>query len=120
MVLEGVARIACGDRVIDAKAGDAIMLPRQIPHAWGNRSDRPLRFVAIVLPGGAEEAMRVIAAGGVKDLPALAESFGVTVLGRRSVLEPRLMQFAASRPEQADGDPRNHLVDLLLESNELD
>lgn len=81
VVLEGVATIACGDRVIDAKAGDAIMLPKQIPHAWGNRSDRPLRFVAIVLPGGAEEAMRVIAAGGVKDLPALAESFGVTVLG---------------------------------------
>ena len=30
------------------------------------------------------------------------------------------MQFAASPPEQADGDPRKHLVDLLLESNELD
>ena len=81
VVLDGVARIAYGDRVMDAKAGDAVMLPRGVPHAWGNRSDRQLRFVATVFPGGVEDAMRVIAAGGVKDLAAMAAGFGVTVLG---------------------------------------
>ena len=81
VVLEGVARIVCGDKVMDARAGDAVMLPRQVPHAWGNRSDRQLRFVATVFPGGVEAAMRVIAAGGVTDLAAMAEGFGVTVLG---------------------------------------
>jgi mannose-6-phosphate isomerase-like protein (cupin superfamily) len=81
VVLEGVAKIACGDRIFDAKAGEAVFLPRKVPHAWGNRSITQLRFVAIVTPGGVEEVMRIIAAGNVADLAALAETVGVSVLG---------------------------------------
>ena len=36
---------------------------------------------SFVYPGGAEDAMRIIAKGEVVDIPALAAKFGVTVLG---------------------------------------
>jgi len=80
-IVDGIAKIMCGDRVIEAKAGESIMLPRKVPHAWANRSDRQLRFVAITYPGGVEEVMRVVAAGDVENLAELAETVGVTVLG---------------------------------------
>jgi mannose-6-phosphate isomerase-like protein (cupin superfamily) len=80
-VLEGTARFAVGDRTFDVEAGTMVTLPKSIPHAWGNRADTPLRIVGMCYPGGVEEALRIIAGGGVIDIPALAEKFGVTVLG---------------------------------------
>src|SRR5882724_13609892 len=80
-VLEGTARCALGEKIFDAEAGTMVTLPKNIPHAWGNRSTSKLRMAFICYPGGAEEAMRMIAKGGVTDLPALAKTFGVTVLG---------------------------------------
>ena len=80
-VLEGTARFALGDRVFDAEAGTMVTLPKKIPHAWGNRSGSRLRIAGICYPGGVEEALRIIAGGGVTDIPALAARFGVVVLG---------------------------------------
>ena len=58
-----------------------VTLPRNIPHAWGSRSDSPLRIAGIAYPGGAEEALRIIASRSVTDIAALAARFGVIVLG---------------------------------------
>ncbi|MGM4959952.1 cupin domain-containing protein [Bradyrhizobium barranii] len=80
-VLEGTARFALGDKIFDAEAGTMVTLPKGIPHAWGNRSTSKLRIAGIAYPGGVEEAMRVIAKGGVTDLPALAKKFAIKVLG---------------------------------------
>ena len=81
-VLEGTGRFAIGDKIFDAEAGTMVTLPRNIPHAWGNRSSSRLRIAGIAYPGGVEEALRIIAGGGVLiDVPALAERFGVIVLG---------------------------------------
>ena len=80
-VLEGTVRLALGDKIFDAEAGTMVALPNNIPHAWGNRTTSKLRMAFIVCPGGAEEAMRIIAKGEVVDLPAMAAKFGVTVLG---------------------------------------
>jgi mannose-6-phosphate isomerase-like protein (cupin superfamily) len=80
-VLEGTARFALGDRIFDAEAGTMVTLPRNIPHAWGNRSDLRLRIAGICYPGGVEEALRIVAGGGLIDIPALAERFGVVALG---------------------------------------
>ena len=74
-VLEGTARCALGDKIFDAEAGTMVTLPKNVPHAWGNRSTSKLRIAVICHPGGAEDAMRII------DIPALAAKFGVTVLG---------------------------------------
>jgi mannose-6-phosphate isomerase-like protein (cupin superfamily) len=81
IVLEGTARIACGDKVFDAEAGKVVTLPRKIPHAWGNRSNARLRIAVVAFPGGCEEALRVIARGAAVELPALAAKFGVSPVG---------------------------------------
>jgi mannose-6-phosphate isomerase-like protein (cupin superfamily) len=80
-VLEGTARFAIGDRIFDAEAGTMVTLPNNIPHAWGNRSTSKLRIAGICYPGGVEEALRIIAGGGMIDISALAERFGVIALG---------------------------------------
>src|SRR5262249_31592331 len=67
MVLEGMARVAVGGQVFSAKAGEAVSLPRHIPHAWGNRSSKLLRVVVVATPGGVEEALRIIASGTLQD-----------------------------------------------------
>jgi mannose-6-phosphate isomerase-like protein (cupin superfamily) len=76
-----MGRFALGDRIFDAEAGTMVTLPKNVPHAWGNRSTSKLRIAVICHPGGAEDAMRIIAKGEVVDIPALAAKFGVTVLG---------------------------------------
>ena len=81
VILEGTAHIALGEKTFDAAAGTAISLPRNIPHAWGNASNSPLRILGVCTPGGVEEALRVIARGGVSDLVALSAKFGVEIVG---------------------------------------
>ena len=56
IVLKGIARVALGDRVFDAEAGSLVTLPKNVPHAWGNRSTALLRIAVIAHPGGVEEA----------------------------------------------------------------
>jgi mannose-6-phosphate isomerase-like protein (cupin superfamily) len=81
IVLEGTARIACGDQIFDAEAGRVVTLPRKVPHAWGNRANARLRIAVIAFPGGCEEALRLIARGGAVDLPALATKFAISPIG---------------------------------------
>jgi quercetin dioxygenase-like cupin family protein len=81
MVLEGTARVAVGGQIFTARAGEAVRLPRHVPHAWGNRSSKLLRIVVVVMPGGVEEALRIIAFGAPGDIPAVAQKYGVTHLG---------------------------------------
>ena len=80
-VVEGTARFALGDKIFDAEAGTIVTLPRNIPHAWGNRSSSRLRIAAMAYPGGVEAVLRIIAGGDAIDIPALAERFGVVPLG---------------------------------------
>jgi len=80
-VLEGTVRCVVGDKTCDAGAGTMLALPRNIPHAWGNRSTSILRMAFVVYPGGVEEAMRVIAKGDVTNIEVFARKFGVSVIG---------------------------------------
>ncbi|TCL67204.1 cupin domain-containing protein [Rhizobium sp. BK251] len=86
-VLEGMARLAYGDLIIDATAGESIMLKRGIPHAWCNPSDSPLHMMIVCTPGGIEEALRIVSRGGDIDLTALGQRFGVRIIGP-GILEP--------------------------------
>jgi mannose-6-phosphate isomerase-like protein (cupin superfamily) len=83
--LEGTARIACGDKSFDAEAGSTVVLAKNIPHAWGNPSNSPLRIVVTCMPGGVEEALRMRALGDDTDPKAIAEKFGVRVVGPRLI-----------------------------------
>ena len=81
MVLEGVARIALGDRVFDAEAGSLVTIPKNVPHAWGNRSNAQLRIAVIAYPGGLEDFLLARARDKDVDVPALARRFGMIHVG---------------------------------------
>jgi len=49
-VLKGTARVAYGDDVFDAHAGETVSLRKGIPHAWGNRSDLQLHIAVLAFP----------------------------------------------------------------------
>ena len=82
VVLEGTARIAYGDKVFDAHAGDVVTLRKGIPHAWGNRSSAQLRIAVLAAPGGVEEILDLIAKSSPADIPALAKRFHVRNIGK--------------------------------------
>jgi mannose-6-phosphate isomerase-like protein (cupin superfamily) len=82
LILEGTLQFLYGDKTFDAEAGTMVTCLRGIRHAWGNATGRPVRMVAITMPGGCEEALRTIAIGGDKvDVMAIADSFSIRVLG---------------------------------------
>ncbi len=53
-VLEGEVGVQIGDEVHYATAGDLVIKPRGIPHAFWNRTDEPARLLEIISPGGFE------------------------------------------------------------------
>lgn len=81
VVVEGIARIAYGDRTFDVPAGTSATLTRGIPHAWANISSERLRMVIICTPGGVEELLQIISKGGDIDFPSLAARFGTRSIG---------------------------------------
>ena len=81
LVVEGKARIACGDKIFEAEAGATAFLPRNVPHAWGNPSESPLRIVVTCTPGGVEELLRLRGLGGGIDMKAAVDKAGVSVVG---------------------------------------
>jgi mannose-6-phosphate isomerase-like protein (cupin superfamily) len=66
-VLEGTAHIVIDGKPIDLYPGQSATLPREVPHVWINRSDQPLRVLAIFSPGGFEQLALEIAEGGGLD-----------------------------------------------------
>src|SRR5262249_3066656 len=80
-VLDGTVRIAYGDKVFDSHVGDVVTLRKGIPHAWGNRSNSPLRIAVLASPGGIEGILDLIANANGADVPALAERFHVRNVG---------------------------------------
>ena len=82
LVLEGTARIKCGDKTFDASAGTIVSLARGIPHAWGNPTNTQIRLMTTAMPGGVEEVLRLLATSGEQlDVLALANKYGVSLIG---------------------------------------
>ncbi|WP_213806803.1 cupin domain-containing protein [Granulicella sp. dw_53] len=82
LVLEGTVRLILGDQTLDVTAGNTMTLPRGIQHAFGNATDTPVRLAMTAMPGGCEEALKMIATIPMDqlDLPALAARFAVTTV----------------------------------------
>jgi quercetin dioxygenase-like cupin family protein len=81
VVLEGTVRVAVGEKIFNLAAGESAILPRGIPHAWGNRTESDIRMVFVVTPGGCEEGLRMIAEDGVTDMVQIGDRFQIEVLG---------------------------------------
>jgi mannose-6-phosphate isomerase-like protein (cupin superfamily) len=60
-VVEGTIGAMIGDRVVEAAAGDLVVKPRGIPHAFWNASEAPARIVELIVPAGFEGYFREMA-----------------------------------------------------------
>ncbi|MDB5297210.1 MAG: hypothetical protein JWO31_3193 [Phycisphaerales bacterium] len=66
-VLDGELALVLGDRRLRAAAGDAVFLPRGVPHTFANPGTRPAKFLVLSTPGGFD---RFVAAVGTRTDPA--------------------------------------------------
>ena len=85
-VLSGAVGVETGGTSSVARAGDLVLKPRGIPHAFWNAGDEPARFLEVITPGGFEgyfaALAEVLAVDGPPDLARLAEvaaRFGLAV-----------------------------------------
>jgi mannose-6-phosphate isomerase-like protein (cupin superfamily) len=75
-VLEGTVGIQVGGQVVAAHAGDLVLKPRGVPHAFWNPTDEPARLLEMITPGGFEsyfEGLGRILAAPEPDLAALGD-----------------------------------------------
>ncbi len=83
-VLQGRVGLLIGDEVLDGTAGDLVLKPRGVPHAFWNATDEPARLLEVISPAGFEryfaESASLFSAAGPPDLDglaALAERYGL-------------------------------------------
>jgi mannose-6-phosphate isomerase-like protein (cupin superfamily) len=83
LILEGTAHLLLGEEKIDVPAGQTITLPRGVPHAWSNKSDVPLRMIALFNPGKFDQLCVEMAEGAIdtSDMSILRTRFGLELLG---------------------------------------
>jgi mannose-6-phosphate isomerase-like protein (cupin superfamily) len=47
-VLEGALRVRMGEKIVEAHAGSAVLVPRGTPHTYWNAGSEPLRYLLIM------------------------------------------------------------------------
>jgi len=50
-VLSGRARVQLGDQVVEARAGDVLLIPAGLPHSYATLGDEPYSFLCLVPKG---------------------------------------------------------------------
>jgi quercetin dioxygenase-like cupin family protein len=86
-VLEGEVGVQVGDDVFYATAGDVVFKPRNVPHAFWNRTDEPARLIDLIVPGAFAEYFAEIAEflpprqpmPDPEGLGAVAAAYGLTM-----------------------------------------
>lgn len=53
-IIEGILTVKSGGKTYHAGAGSFVYIPRNTPHGQGNFTDKPVRFITSVTPGGIE------------------------------------------------------------------
>ena len=66
---------------LQTRPGERCLIPRHIPHSWGNATGSTLRMISMCGPGGVEAIQPLMARGGDIDVKALGAKFGVRVVG---------------------------------------
>lgn len=85
-MISGLLGVQIGDEVREARAGETVVKPRGVQHAFWNPGDEPVRFVELITPGGFEQYSPTSspswASPGHPDFAALAviaERYGLEV-----------------------------------------
>ncbi len=82
VIVEGVARMANGDRMLDFPTGSTPTVARGVPHAWCNLGSTPLRMLVIFTPGHIEELFVAVSKReGGSDIDLLAKAHGTRIVG---------------------------------------
>lgn len=96
-MIDGEVRVIVGDQRIDARAGDFIFLPREIPHAYIVTSETA-RLAGMVTPGGFESFFTDLGTPVVPGEPeapppsiermaSTAASYGIDIVGPPPTLD---------------------------------
>ena len=84
-ILEGEVRYKIGDEIVDAKAGDMVFLPRNVPHSFTNVRREKARVVGVInsdfYPFYSALMEKMKAKASHEELHALAEKYGNKLLG---------------------------------------
>jgi mannose-6-phosphate isomerase-like protein (cupin superfamily) len=85
-VLSGRMAAQIGDEVVEAGAGDLVLKPRGVPHAFWNPGDQETRVLEIISPAGFEQYfadlaphLRADRSGDVAALAEIRERYGLTM-----------------------------------------
>lgn len=85
-VMDGAYRFRAGDEMFDMKAGDSVFLPRNLPHAWSQLSEKG-KMLVILQPAGKLENFFVTMSALDKE-PTNEEIAGIFAANEMQVLGP--------------------------------
>ncbi|HEY4009576.1 MAG TPA: cupin domain-containing protein [Acidobacteriaceae bacterium] len=81
-VLEGEVLAQVGDQRVTLKAGDSILGPRNVPHAFIAVGPNPAHMLITFSPAGQmEQFFRDTAAVGLEHMSSMSERYGIKVVG---------------------------------------
>ena len=84
-VVAGTFDIQVGTEVFHLAAGDSVLAPRGVPHAFAQTSDGPARLLTVYQPAGSIEAFFTEASLLVEqteeDIERLAQAHGMQIVG---------------------------------------
>jgi mannose-6-phosphate isomerase-like protein (cupin superfamily) len=75
-VVSGTYKFVCGESVIEADAGDVVLVPRGAPHTFLNVGRGPGHLIVTMRPGGFEGFFKAVADAKLevpRDMAAIAE-----------------------------------------------
>jgi mannose-6-phosphate isomerase-like protein (cupin superfamily) len=75
-VVSGDYKFICGESIIEAGAGDVVLVPRETPHTFFNSGAGPGHLLVTMRPGGFEGFFKAVAAANLavpRDMAAIAE-----------------------------------------------
>jgi mannose-6-phosphate isomerase-like protein (cupin superfamily) len=98
-VIEGELRLQVGERMIDAKAGDFVLIPKGVVHTYVNLKQERARAVGILTPGGFDKF--------VEEMSAYAAS----VKGK--VDQAKVAEIAAKHKQKQVGPPLAVVLGLV-------
>jgi mannose-6-phosphate isomerase-like protein (cupin superfamily) len=79
-VLQGALCVRLGDETLEVPAGGAILAPRGTPHAYGNATETPARYVLVATPR-IFDLIEALHSPGARDYAAIFRAHRSELLG---------------------------------------
>jgi mannose-6-phosphate isomerase-like protein (cupin superfamily) len=80
-IVEGEVVFSLDGELATLGVGGCVLIPAGTPHAWRNKSGRPVRMVAFFSPGGVEDLFVEIEGCTPAEIAELAGRYGTAVVG---------------------------------------